>query len=92
MLCLPTAPGCQLVELAISVYRRFSGSSQASSALDRAATLRFVGVTVIRMFDTGRNRRSAQIITTPTAAMHTRCLLWVNNCPATSPEACQLYP
>ena len=38
-LCLPTAPGCQLLEAATSVHRRFLGSSQASNALDSASKL-----------------------------------------------------
>jgi hypothetical protein len=42
----PTASGCQIKEAEISVCRRFVGSSQASNALDRAKTLRFVGVII----------------------------------------------
>jgi len=34
ILCLPTAPGCQLWEAGTSVGRRFLGSSQASKAID----------------------------------------------------------
>jgi hypothetical protein len=33
ILCLPAALGCQLIEAATSVRRRFLGSSQASDAL-----------------------------------------------------------
>jgi hypothetical protein len=44
--CLPTALGCQLIEAATSVRRRFWGSSKASNALDRLKTLRFVWVIV----------------------------------------------
>ena len=39
ILCLPKAPGCQLLEAATSVGCRFLGSSQASNALDRLGTL-----------------------------------------------------
>ena len=39
ILCLPKAPGCQLLEAATSVGGRFPGSSQTSNALDRAWTL-----------------------------------------------------
>src|SRR5208282_2841318 len=37
---------CQIKEAETSACRRFMGSSQASNALDRASTLRFVGVIV----------------------------------------------
>jgi hypothetical protein len=36
VLCLPTAPGCQLMEAATSVRRRHYGSSQASKMRDCA--------------------------------------------------------
>jgi hypothetical protein len=39
ILCLPRAPGCQLLEAATSVRCRFLGSSQESNALDRVSTL-----------------------------------------------------
>jgi hypothetical protein len=43
---VPMALGCQFIEAATSVSRRFWGSSQASNALDRARTLRFIWVIV----------------------------------------------
>ena len=39
ILCLPKAPGCQLLQTATSVGCRFSGSSQTSNALDRVRKL-----------------------------------------------------
>jgi len=39
IVCLPKAPGCQLLEAATSVGCRFSGSSQISNALNRVWTL-----------------------------------------------------
>ena len=39
ILCLPKAPGCQLLEAATSAGCRFPGSSQTSKVLDRIWTV-----------------------------------------------------
>jgi hypothetical protein len=51
-MCVPMALGCQLAEAVTSVHRRFSGNSQASSALDPARAIRVIRGNVIVMSDT----------------------------------------